>query len=140
MEEQDGFNVSSNDHGLEWSVSVEASACGEHLSKQLKKSQNTHIRFVIHYPMDYPMDPPFVRVVAPKFVPQTGHVLVGGGICHRMLSDKWLPASSMTSNMMSILATIDSGSPQIERRGFNDYNEATARQSYLRAKQTHQWA
>lgn len=123
-----------------WIVRVEANQCPTTLQGVMRKARASRIEFGITFPDDFPFAPPFVRVIAPEFVPQTGHVLQGGGLCTKMLSDgEWRPTTQVSSLIASILHLIDEGKPQIQKLHSDAYTESVARESYRRSKARYGW-
>lgn len=137
----DTFDVRNiDDTSRGWVVRVQAVQCPPNLQRVMKKARASHMEFGITFPDDFPFAPPFVRVVAPEFVPQTGHILQGGGVCTKMLSDgEWRPTTQVSTVINSILHLIDEGGPQIRKLHGDTYAESVARESYKRSKARYGW-
>lgn len=135
------FDVQNvDDASYSWVVRVDVNQCPSVLQSAMRKARASRLEFGITFHDDFPFSPPFVRVVAPEFVPQTGHVLQGGGLCTKMLSDdEWRPTTQVSSLIDSILHLINEGKPQIQKFNRNTYTETLARESYRRSKAKYGW-
>jgi hypothetical protein len=61
----------------------------------MKKAKREFVKMELTFPKDYPFSPPFIRVIEPRFKFHTGHVTIGGSICHEILTRSgWTPTNS----------------------------------------------
>lgn len=135
------FNTSfvSETDVTHWKITVLSSDCPDILASALRKAKCTRIVFGIKFDDQFPISPPFVYVLEPSFVPMTGHVLQGGGICTKMLTDAgWLPTMRIQTLIESIVMLMNEGKPRVECVT-SHYNERDARESLKRAKSKYAW-
>ncbi|KAL0238091.1 hypothetical protein GEMRC1_012564 [Eukaryota sp. GEM-RC1] len=89
----------------------------------------------------FPNLPPFVRVVKPIFAFRTGHVTMGGAICHSLLaSDGWLPSFSVEALLLELRSLMLDGQARLDsNQDLSQYSEHAARSAFSRAMNMHNW-
>lgn len=131
-----------NDNLAQWAVEVKQIP-NEQLTASLKELGMDSIVLHFVFPPDFPNGPPYVRVIRPRFVEQTGHVMRGGAICMELLSSQhWSAVYRLEQIMVQILATMMAGGAQIdvERTKKNgDYSPHEARDSFRGLMRFHNW-
>ena len=71
----------------------------------------------LRFPPDFPTHPPFVRVLAPRFVMHTGHVTVGGSICAELLtSGGWSAGIKVDTLLETIRLLLVEGGGRVDMR------------------------
>lgn len=84
------------------------------LHKDLDFLGEDHVELEMSFPNDYPFAPPFVRVVRPRFVRQTGFVM-NGAICSELLTNEgWNPVNDIESVIVSIRSLLVVGNGRLE--------------------------
>lgn len=96
----------------------------------------------LRFPPDFPTHPPFVRVLAPRFVMHTGHVTVGGSICTELLtSGGWHAGTNVDTLLEVIRVLLVQGSGRVDmRRANRPYGYAEARAAFERVARQHGWS
>jgi ubiquitin-protein ligase len=99
------------------------------------------VEMEISFPDKYPIEPPFIRIVSPRFVYQTGHITSGGSICMELLTKSgWSAMYSIESLIIDIKCQIVEGDGQIDMaRWRQKYTLDEARQSFFRVAKSHGW-
>jgi ubiquitin-protein ligase len=111
------------------------------LVKDLKKYNIPSVDIEILFDDNYPYNPPFVRVVKPRFVYQTGHITSKGALCMQLLTpQKWSPAYSVESLLVQIKSTITEGGAKIDPVNHNvPYSLQEAKSSFVMVAKQHGW-
>ena len=96
----------------------------------------------LRFPPDYPTHPPFVRVLAPRFVMHTGHVTVGGSICTELLtSGGWCAGTKVDTLLEVIRVLLVEGGGRVDmQRAHHTYGYAEARAAFGRVARQHGWS
>ncbi|KAL0223693.1 hypothetical protein P9112_003083 [Eukaryota sp. TZLM1-RC] len=107
----------------------------------LKKFCYDAITLEIRFCDQFPSLPPFIRVVSPIFEFRTGHVVLGGGVCHQALStDNWSPALTVHTLLNDIRINLVIGNARLSsNQDLHQYSLSAATSSYTRAMSVHGW-
>ena len=136
---------------FDWKVNIVKFPPKSQLAKDMKLYKQNHeskdkensydsIELQALFPPDYPNHPPFIRVIRPRFMPQTGRITSGGSICTTSLTDDgWTPYNSFTGLMLSIVGDIFDGEPRIDVHSDYPYSLQDAREAYVRVAKSHGW-
>lgn len=110
------------------------------MQKYKKMTGKDTIEMIMSFPPSYPNRPPFVRVVRPRFMNQTGRVTAGGSLCMDMLTiDGWNPMYDVSSIISNATAEIFAGGPRINFNYTAPYSLQEAKDAYLRVSRDHNW-
>jgi ubiquitin-conjugating enzyme E2 Q len=94
----------------------------------------------VRFPPDFPDAPPFVRVVQPRFVQYTAHI-VNGSVCVEDLSKTgWRRDNSVVQVLIMVRNLLVEGGALVSMDNLLPYDEAEAMQSYARVMAAHGWA
>ena len=89
------------------------------------------IEYEVIFSDTYPFSPPFIRVVKPRFMYQTGHITVGGSICMESLTPSgWSSARSLESYFVEILSLLNVGNARLDTRVNQPYNLYEAKEAF----------
>lgn len=117
-EKRDGnlsFTAGPTDNDIfVWTIKVNRFREGSKLSTDIQKYKNitgrNYVEFKVLFPPDYSEHAPFIYCVQPRFAFHTGHITVGGSICHEVLTDtKWNKTMNIVSLMNTLLLDIEDG-------------------------------
>jgi ubiquitin-conjugating enzyme E2 Q len=106
--EEAGFSLEpkSEDSMDVWTIKLFAFDKDSPLHKDMLVMGLDHIELEMTFPEQYPFAPPFVRVVRPRFVRQTGFVM-DGALCMELLtSEGWNPVNDIESVIVSIRSLV----------------------------------
>lgn len=135
-------NIQENDL-TKWRVKMLKSGFDpkDKITKTMNKLGIEAVELEIHFPERYPFSPPFVRIVGPRFQYRTGHITIGGAICHELLSVKrWKPICKVESLLVDIRCNILEGEGDIDYKKWNiPYNFSEAKSDYVRVMNAHGW-
>ncbi|KAI9010067.1 hypothetical protein DFJ74DRAFT_336299 [Hyaloraphidium curvatum] len=91
------------------------------LARDLASIGRKHVDVELRFGPEYPERPPFIRVVAPRFVPLVngggGHVTAGGSVCYKKLTvggdgkENWSPNTDLETLLLGIREGLLSGEP-----------------------------
>lgn len=111
------------------------------LANDMKKYNIDNIELEISFPNEYPMHAPFVRVIRPRFIRQTGHITFGGSICLDFLTkESYSPATKLESIIITIKSLLTSGDGRIDPQKLGDfYSESEAKQAFRAIAANHGW-
>ena len=110
------------------------------LEKYKKQTGRDYIEMSVTFPPTYPTNPPFVRVVQPRFMQQTGRVTAGGSLCTDVLTmDGWSPTYAIESLMINVISEIINGKPRINFSYTQPYTLEEAKAAYTRVASDHNW-
>jgi len=109
--------------------------------QKLKKSKSVEwIELEVLFPSTWPNEPPFVRVIAPRFVFRTGHVTVGGSICMDLLTmSGWKPIYTLDQVILQIRTEMGHGGGRLDIGNNQAYNIQEARSAFQRVANDHKW-
>ena len=127
-----------------WEVQLfgfdKGSDMGKDLEKYEKLTGRNYVQMIVSFPPDYPNIPPFVRVVQPRFMYQTGRITIGGSICTDILTmESWNPMYDIQSLMINIFTEIIDGKPRIDFTHSEPYSLEEAKAAFSRVAQGHGW-
>ncbi len=128
-----------HDQLLHWHVLVPATSVESSLASQLTAAHLEGIELEVLFSPQYPHHPPFIRIVKPRFQPQTGHITSGGSICMDILCPQhWRPTLSIENLLLQIVVTISEGHGKIDptHRG---YSMSEAQEAFTRVAKSHGW-
>jgi len=113
----------------------------EDFIRRQKENKDALLVYEIIFNENYPFHPPFIRVVRPRFMYQTGHVTVGGSICMESLTPTgWSSARSIESFMVEILSLLNGGGGRLDQKmGNQDYSINEAKEAFNRVAKQHGW-
>ena len=111
------------------------------IGQDMKKYKIKEIELEMKFPSNYPFSPPFIRIITPRFIYQTGHITSAGALCMQILTDKfWSPACSIESLIVTIKSEILEGEGRVDPANYNiPYSEKDARESFHRVSRGHNW-
>ena len=127
-----GFTLSPSceDSMDKWSIRLFGFDEDSNLAKDLRVVGLDCVELEMSFPDQYPFEPPFVRVVTPKFVRQTGFVM-NGALCMELLTrDGWNPINDIESVIVSIRSLMVVGDGRVKAAvdmGEKAYEEALMR-------------
>jgi ubiquitin-protein ligase len=109
------------------------------IENQMAKLNIPYIEMEFTFPETYPFEPPFIRIVYPRFKPQTGHITSGGSLCMEAISkDGWAPTTNVEAIITQIKFNISQGDAVIDDCNYNKrYDMETAREAFARAMAVH---
>ena len=112
------------------------------IKQDLDKIDIKEVEMELNFPERYPIEPPFIRIVSPRFVYQTGHITSGGSICMELLTKSgWSAMYSIESLIIDIKCQIVEGDGQIDmNRWRQKYTMEEAKQSFYRVANSHGWS
>lgn len=113
----------------------------EKITKTMEKLGIDGVELEFNFPERYPFAPPFVRIVGPRFQYRTGHITIGGAICHELLSTKkWKPVCKVESLLVDIRCNILEGEGDIDLSKWKiPYSFKEAESDYVRVMNAHGW-
>eukprot|EP00771_Trimastix_marina_P000757 gnl/Trimastix_PCT/1787.p1 GENE.gnl/Trimastix_PCT/1787~~gnl/Trimastix_PCT/1787.p1 ORF type:complete len:239 (+),score=77.23 gnl/Trimastix_PCT/1787:96-719(+) len=137
----EGFECSLVHNNLyKWHIKMFGYDATDAIQRDLERTRDKHILVELTFPANFPFAPPFARVVRPQFVFRTGHVTLGGAICHQLLTRQgWSPANTIDFLVIQIRSAFVTGDGRIDLGKHGDYSEQEARQAFERLKATHGW-
>ena len=110
------------------------------LQKYKKQTGRDYVEMAVTFPPTYPNNPPFVRVIQPRFMQQTGRVTAGGSLCTDVLTmDGWSPTYDIESLMINVISEIINGKPRINFSYTQPYTLEEAKAAYTRVANDHRW-
>ena len=127
-----GFTLSPSceDSMDKWTIHLFGFDEDSNLAKDLRVVGLESVELEMSFPDQYPFEPPFVRVVTPKFVRQTGFVM-NGALCMELLTkDGWNPINDIESVIVSIRSLMVVGDGRVKaavEMGEKAYEEALLR-------------
>jgi len=136
------FNIMVDQNNLQkWNVTLFDFDKDSDLVKDLMKYDIPFVEIEILFDDNYPYHPPFVRIVRPRFVYQTGHITSKGALCMQLLTpQKWSPAYSVESLLVQIKSTITEGGAKIDPANYNTpYTLQEAKTSFIAVAKQHGW-
>jgi len=106
-----------------------------------KHAGQDYVKLEMRFPPEYPYLPPFIRVVAPRFVFHTGRVTVGGSICFELLTASgWFSTLSIESIFLQIKLEMTNGNPAVDWGNESEYTENEAKEAFFRVANDHGWS
>lgn len=134
--------VSDNLYIWEVSVSFRDASDRLHLAADLRTLGINSVVFEVRFGDDFPFSPPFLRVLRPRFRPNTTYVLSGGGLCLQVITSAgWSPAMSLLNLFISVKSTLSISSARLDTRDRRPYGSAAdAMRTLSRAAAIHNWA
>ena len=139
-----GFRVElAEDDNLDiWKIFITNFDNNPKIKQDLDKIGLNEVEMELRFPDRYPIEPPFIRIVGPRFVYQTGHITSGGSICMELLTKSgWSPMYSIESLIIDIKCQIVEGDGQIDMgRWRQKYTMEEAKQSFFRVANSHGWS
>ena len=107
----------------------------------MKIKKIKYIELEIRFPLDYANSPPYIRIITPIFVRETGHITEHGSFCTYYLSNEgWTPTNSIDNILFAIKLLIFDGKGKIVDSNWNmEYSYGESLKSFSRALDTHGW-
>ncbi|KAK1857952.1 hypothetical protein I4F81_000566 [Pyropia yezoensis] len=141
----EGISASIVDDNLYlWEVSVSFRDASDrlNLAADLRALGTDSVVFEVRFGSDFPYSPPFLRVLRPRFRPQTTYVLPGGGLCLQVITSAgWSPAMTLLNLFISVKSTLSISSARLDTRDHRPYGSAAeAMRTLSRAAAIHNWA
>jgi len=97
-----------------WTIKLFGFDQDSNLAKDLLVCNLECVQLEMSFPAQYPFEPPFVRVVSPRFVRQTGFVM-NGALCMELLTkDGWNPINDIESVIVSIRSLMVVGDGRVQ--------------------------
>ena len=130
------------DYPFEWKVYVSKFDDGLPIAQDMKKFGINEIEFEIRFPTNYPFSPPFVRIIVPRFMHLTGHIIAGSGaFCNELLTEKgWSPSYSVESIIVSLVSEIIEGNGRLDPKMCHiPYSLEAAKTDFIRVAKSHGW-
>jgi ubiquitin-protein ligase len=132
------------DNLYQWKIIIPRSSFEDEknsLVVDMDKYKVDHIEMEIRFDTKYPFLPPFLRVVRPRFQPQTSHITSGGSICVDILVQGiWKPTCSIESLILQIKLLILEGDGRLDGVNLNKpYTISDAEDSFVRVAKSHGW-
>ncbi len=111
------------------------------IQKDMEKFKIKEVELEFRFNENYPVQPPFVRIVAPRFIYRTGHITLGGSICMELLTNQgWDMTTSISTVVTYIKSAIMDGEGQIDPANYyQSYNMEEAVEAYNRMLKSHGW-
>jgi len=129
-----------NDDISQWEVKLYGIPKDEPLWADMKQYGVEYITMHVLFPPDFPFSAPFIRVLRPRFAFRTGHVTMGGAICHLLLANEgWKPNYRLQQILVDIRAMFTSGGGRLDMSNKSDYQESEAMDAFRRLLATHGW-
>lgn len=136
------FGISYSQENIQkWSITMRDFDVDSQLIRDMQNFDIPFVEIEINFDDNYPYSPPFVRVVSPRFMYQTGHITSKGALCMEILTpQKWSPAYSIESLLVQIKSTITEGGAKIDDKHFKlNYSLEEAKQSFIMVAKQHGW-
>lgn len=132
---------------FQWIVQLHSFDANLPIAEDMRAMGIDSIVIELRFGANFPVSPPFVRVIAPRFIPfhegGGGHVTAGGAICSEMLtSSGWSPALSMDKVLLEVRLRIsDTERPaRLDKSVENaSYGVMEAMRAYRRSAAAHGW-
>ncbi len=140
-----GFRVElNNEDNLDlWNIYIKSSGFEGNLNiqKDMEKYGIKEVELEFRFNENYPVQPPFVRIVAPRFIYRTGHITLGGSICMELLTNQgWDMTTSVSTVITYIKSAIMDGEGQIDPSNYKQtYTMTEAVDAYNRMLKSHGW-
>jgi ubiquitin-protein ligase len=111
------------------------------IQKDMEKYGIKEVELEFRFNENYPVQPPFVRIVAPRFIYRTGHITLGGSICMELLTNQgWDMTTSVSTVITYIKSAIMDGEGQIDPANYkNTYSMSEAVDAFNRMLKSHGW-
>jgi ubiquitin-protein ligase len=124
-----------------WNIYIDNIDATHEIAKDMQKYGVASIEMEIRFPENYPFSPPFIRVVTPRFMYQTGHITSAGSICQEILTEKgWVPTCCIESLITIVVSEIIEGGGRLDPAKYNiPYNYNEAKESFIRVAKSHGW-
>jgi ubiquitin-protein ligase len=139
-----GFAVHlpDQDNLFRWWVRIQSFADAhvkDTLAHDLAQTKEKEVCLEILFRGDFPHRPPFVRVMAPRFVQMTGHVLMNGAVCSDFLtSGSWNSAYDMEQIFVTLQSLLVQGNGRLEKNN-TAYSLLDSFTDFDRMLATHGW-
>jgi hypothetical protein len=102
------------------------------------KIPGVHLK--VYFYDSFPNSPPFVRVVAPRFMQWTGHITIGGSMCTELLtSTGWNTNMSAMGFLLQLKSNIMEGNAKVDMSTKHEYTEMEALEAFNRVARDHGW-
>lgn len=133
--------VVNPDYPFEWKIFMHSFDKQCSLAQDMDKLGIKEIELEIRFPQNYPFSPPFLRVVQPRFMQQTGHITSMGAICNQILTEKgWVPTCTTESLVTIVISEIIEGNGRIDPQRYHiPYSLEEAQESFIRVAKSHGW-
>ena len=141
--DKSSFRIDVNpDYPFEWKIFISKFDDKCPLAQDMKKFNIKEIELEIKFPENYPFSPPFIRVVSPRFMHLTGHVVASSGaFCNELLTEKgWSPVCSIESLITVLISEMIEGGGRIDPKMYHiPYSFAEAKEGFIRVAKSHNW-
>jgi hypothetical protein len=144
-EKELGFRIELiNEDSLDlWKIYIKSSGFEGNINiqKDMEKYGIKEVELEFRFNENYPVQPPFVRIVAPRFIYRTGHITLGGSICMELLTNQgWDMTTSVSTVITYIKSAIMDGEGQIDPINYkNTYSMSEAVDAFNRMLKSHGW-
>jgi ubiquitin-protein ligase len=144
-EKELGFRIELiNEDNLDlWKIYIKSSGFEGNINiqKDMEKYGIKEVELEFRFNENYPVQPPFVRIVAPRFIYRTGHITLGGSICMELLTNQgWDMTTSISTVITYIKSAIMDGEGQIDPSNYkHTYSMTEAVDAYNRMLKSHGW-
>lgn len=137
-----GFRIEVDEDNITcWRVFLSNFPEESQLAKDMEKFGIDEIEVEMSFEGMYPLAAPFVRVIKPIFIYQTGRVTSGGSICTDFLTkESWSPAMRNESIILTLKTLFAEGEGRIDPHRLNQtYGKNEAIASFRRVANQHGW-
>lgn len=105
-----------------------------------RNNRSPCIEFEFTFPLAYPSQPPFVRVIRPRFQFHTGHITIGGSICHESLTNQgWEQNTTIECLLHTLQQLMIDGKARVDFGSVHPYSFAEAKEAFDRVANDHGW-
>ena len=140
--DKSNFRIDVNpNYPFEWKIFISKFDEKLPIAQDMKKFGIGEIELEIKFPENYPFSPPFLRIVSPRFMHLTGHIVANGAICNEVLTEKgWSPIFSIESLIVLITSEIIEGGGRLDPNKYNiPYSYEAAKADFIRVAKSHGW-
>ncbi|ARF10022.1 ubiquitin-conjugating enzyme E2 [Indivirus ILV1] len=136
------FRIEVNpDYPFDWKIFIHGFSKETLIAQDMERFSIKEIELEIKFPQNYPFSPPFLRVVRPRFMYQTGRITSAGSWCNELVTEKgWIPTCTTESLLITLISEIIDGGGRIDPHKYHiPYTLAEAEAAFIRVAKSHGW-